>query len=561
MDLLLTPALYALEAEALAREGPGVLMHRAASALAFHAARILRRLPVRGSDSGRHAKTPDRFDLPESSMQARTQPAIQVWLGPGNNGGDALLAGLMLAEQGHRVIAVDVFPQANRPADAAAVFQMAQAPNSAADRGARLTWWQPAQAIDALQADEGAWLILDGLFGIGLKRPMQAPLTDLIQAANARNPERVRVLAVDIPSGLNADTGMPVSLNRDIDTAFSWHTDCGIPIADAVVRADLTLTFLADKPGLHTGQAAQWCGEIILDRLGYDLPPSLPSHGRLFTQRDAMPLIPRRHGDAHKGRFGDLLVIEGAPATQGAALLALLGAQAVGTGRLYLGQDRSGSASAMHPEFMARLLKPADPGPADAVVIGCGLGQDARARSMLREILTAQIPCVLDADALNLIAGDSAFEGLLESETPRVMTPHPLEAARLLGCSVAQVQADRIRAALKLARSYRSVIVLKGAGSVVADPMDNWSINASGGPLLAVAGTGDVLAGVIGGLMAQGLVPESAARLGTWLHGSAADVLSTEPAWSAGIGLPASRLPQAVRQRINTLAGASERGC
>lgn len=566
MDLLRTPALYALEAKALAREGPGVLMHRAATALAFHASRMLRGLPARAADRSLAPNSPSDLRMTRASVREPIQPSVQVWAGPGNNGGDALLAGLILAEQGHRVIAVDFFPRARRPADAAAVFLAAQAPDAATGRSARLTWWHADQAITALKDDEGVWLILDGLFGIGLKRPMQAPLTELVEAANARDAKRIQILAVDIPSGLNADTGMPIS--------------------DVAVRADRTLTFLANKPGLHTGQAAHWCGEVVVDLLGCNLPsgasldtdtsdlgkanegnahadgntaPASQLQGRLFTEQDARPLIPRRSGDAHKGRFGDLLVIEGAPATQGAALLALLGAQAVGAGRLYLGQDRGAQASALHPEFMARLLKPTDPGPADAVVIGCGLGQDARAQSVLKEILTLKIPCVLDADALNLIASNIDLHVLIASDTPRVMTPHPLEAARLLGCSVPLVQADRISAALQLARRYRSTIVLKGAGSVVADPQGHWSINSSGGPLLAVAGTGDVLAGVIGGLLAQGLAPASAARVGTWLHGAAADAMSAESSWSAGIGLPASRLAQAVRERINALCGEYER--
>lgn len=555
MELLRTPELRALEAREIARAGPGILMQRAAQGIARCAGKLLRTLPARGDPA---------------------RPWVLVCMGPGNNGGDALQAGLLLADRGHRVVGLDLFATSTRPIDANAVWQAAQ-------RSSALSWWTLEQTLAWLAASSSCGLVLDGLFGIGLRRAIDGPCARLIGALNERNADRIQVLSVDVPSGLGADTGQPVD-------------------AGPVIRADLTLTLLANKPGLNTGEASRWCGRILLDSLGIHADDggvlntsqaiSLfgrainPLHdiGTLFDEAQARALAPRRVRDAHKGRFGDLLVIQGAPSTQGAALLALLGAQAVGAGRLYLGQDDLAPAPAFHPEFMSRAVRPDALGPAQALVLGCGLGQDERAQAFVKAVLALPVPHVLDADALNVLAqiehndaktgAESAasvsaspsggtHSDSLDTHAHRVsnsacvMTPHPLEAARLLGCSVQAVQADRIRSAQAIARCHHCTVVLKGAGTVVADPAGTWSINASGGPLLAVAGTGDVLAGVIGGLLAQGLAAPQAARLGVWLHGAAADAMSAQPAWAAGIGLPASRLADAIRDCLNRLAAPS----
>ena len=563
MDLLRIPELQALEAREIERAGPGVLMQRAARAVARWAGTLLRTLPAQG---------------------APACPWVLVCMGPGNNGGDALQAGLLLADRGHRVVVLDLFETSTRPTDAAAVWQ-------AAKRSSALSWWTLEETLDWLAASCSCGLVLDGLFGIGLRCAIEGPSARLIKALNGRDAGRIQVLSVDLPSGLGADTGQPVE-------------------AGPVVRADLTLTLLANKPGLHTGEASRWCGHIVLDAIGIQAdaartlnpaqaidtpgPAVNPPHaiGTLFDEAQARTLAPRRARDAHKGRFGDLLVIQGAPSTQGAALLALLGAQAVGTGRLYLGQDTLAAAPAFHPEFMSREVRPDALGSAQTIVLGCGLGQDARARAFVQAVLALPQPRVLDADALNLLAqieqhdskagaasaASAAPAGIdraipsgeersnstfthdhRSSKSVCVMTPHPLEAARLLGCSVQAVQADRIRSAQDIAQRHQCTVVLKGAGTVVADPEGTWSINASGGPLLSVAGTGDVLAGVIGGLLAQGLSAPQAARLGVWLHGAAADALSAQPAWAAGIGLPASRLAEAIRERLNRLAAPDAR--
>lgn len=504
--LLTTPAIREIERRGLAATAPGTLMARAADAVAAACATLLRRLP---------ARTP-----------------VLALAGPGNNGGDALLAALRLAERGWAVRALALSPDEPAAEDARRAWRAWQATGRPIGR--------PADAPAALS---DAPLVIDGLFGIGLARPLPPPAAALAEAVAAAG---LTVVAVDVPSGLDADRGAIVGGG-----------------AGRAIRADVTVTMIADKPGLHTGAGPGLAGRVVVAGLGLDAEPargSAPS-GTLYDGEPLGRLLPARAPDAHKGRFGDLLVIAGAPAMRGATTLAVLGAQAVGCGRLYVGLDEDLPADPSHPEVMSRRIAPDHPDPrralgtADAIVIGCGLGGGPGATARLMAALAHPAALVLDADGLNAIAADPALEARLQaragSGARTVLTPHPLEAARLLGTDTGSVQGDRIAAATAIARRLGGVVVLKGAGSVIASPDGRWSLNASGGPLLSVAGTGDVLAGVIGGLLAGGLGAEEAARVGAWLHGAAADRLAALPGWSRGIGLPASRLPDAIRETVN----------
>jgi ADP-dependent NAD(P)H-hydrate dehydratase / NAD(P)H-hydrate epimerase len=507
--------------------------------------------------------------------------------GPGNNGGDALLAALLLADRGWAVNGLALTRTEPSASDARRVWRQWQ------ERGFVL---REPEAIEALLA-EGP-LVIDGMFGIGLARGLAGD-ADTIARRLARAP--VSVVSVDVPSGLDADRGCIVG-----------------GTGATAVRADVTVTMIADKPGLRTGMGCELAGRIVLADLGLDparsedpaapatapaaaqaapeltapsapapgvahpadhaagtgLDSALPAFGRRaagrLVDRDSVRgLLPARGRNTHKGRFGDVLVVEGAPSMQGASILAALGAQAVGTGRLYLG--RSGTAGAdtalgsSSPELMSRPLDldADDPlialGRATAIVVGCGLGSGAAATRTLEQALSHPAALVLDADGLNAVAATPGLHARLIARARAgrisVLTPHPLEAARLLATDVREVQRDRLKAAHRLAVLSGACVVLKGAGSVIALPDGRWSINGSGGPILSVAGTGDVLAGAIGGLLAAGLSASDAARLGTWLHGAAGDRLASSPDWAASIGLPASRLPEAIRECVNRLGG------
>jgi hydroxyethylthiazole kinase-like uncharacterized protein yjeF len=524
--LLSTSAIRALESRGLAATPAGTLMSRAADAIAQACVVLLRRLP---------ARTP-----------------VLALAGPGNNGGDALLAALRLADRGFAVHGLALTLAPPTASDACAVHALWAA------RGLPLA---APDTLGALLKD--APLVIDGLFGIGLARPLPP---DAIAIVERLARARVTVVAVDVPSGLDADTGSVV----------------GGPGA-AAVRADVTVTMIADKPGLHTGAGCDHAGRVLVADLG--LPeigiapapgtdssacggeaPARDAVGCLVDESAVRRLLPPRPRNAHKGRYGDVLVIAGAPAMRGASLLAMLGAQAVGAGRIHLVGDAAVATDPREPELMTRRIDRAatEPerrlGPAHAIVAGCGFGRpDAAGRRTLEAALRHPAALVLDADGLNAIATDAGLRAALRERAargrPSVLTPHPLEAARLLGTDAAEVQRDRLAAASRLAAESGACVVLKGAGTVVALPDGRWSMNASGGPILSVAGTGDVLAGAIGGLLAGGLAPVDAATLGVWLHGAAGDALAAEPQWRGSIGLPASRLRDAIRARINRLAG------
>jgi hydroxyethylthiazole kinase-like uncharacterized protein yjeF len=505
--LLDSAAIRRIEAHGLAATEPGTLMARAADAVAQTCAVLLRGLPP-------------------------GTPVLAI-AGPGNNGGDALLAAMRLADRGWTVRGLALSASEPVADDAHRVWRQWHA------RGLTLA---PPDALEALLAD--APLVIDGLFGIGLSRPLPADATAIALRLAAAP---VQVVAVDVPSGIDADRGCVVGGTGDV-----------------AVRATVTVTMIADKPGLHTGAGCDHAGRVVVADLALqavDPAPGPEPAGRLVDAACVAGLLPQRPRDAHKGRFGDVLVLSGAAGMRGAAVLATLGAQATGAGRLFLGVEDGERSDPLRPELMARHLDTSldDPeqalGRATVIVAGCGLGTDALAHRKLALVLMHPAVLVLDADGLNGVAADDRMRTLLMARAvdgrPTVLTPHPLEAARLLGVDVAEVQHDRRAAARALATATGACVVLKGAGTVIAAPDGRWFVNGSGGPLLSVAGTGDVLAGTIGGLLAAELAPVDAALLGVWVHGAAGDALAALPEW---IGLPASRLPEAIRARVNRLA-------
>jgi hydroxyethylthiazole kinase-like uncharacterized protein yjeF len=317
------------------------------------------------------------------------------------------------------------------------------------------------------------------------------------------------------------------------------------------VIADHTLTFLGLKPGLFTLDGVDCAGTVHSSDLGVDTGAVAHPQGWLLNE---IPILPSpRLRNSHKGNNGSIGVLGGDSTMVGAALLTARAALLIGAGRVYAGllTEEAPAVDPVQPELMLRdgnsLL---DLNHLTALIAGPGLGRSALAEGALHRALRYPAPLVLDADALVLLAANAELRQTLAArEHPTLLTPHPGEAAALLACSVAEVQADRVASALDIAVKYRATVLLKGAGTVIAMPDGQWFINASGNPGLATAGMGDTLAGIIGGLAAQGMELDQAAMLGTYLHGAAADTLVAE---SIGpLGLTASEVALAARKLIN----------
>ncbi len=430
--------------------------------------------------------------------------ARSAWVacGPGNNGGDGLEAAIQLMAAGLQVEVTLAADAARLPSDAQDALKRAQAAGVAIS-STRLSQATPDIAIDAL-------------LGLGAHREPSGELANWVTQLNALP---CLVLAVDLPSGLNADTGQP-------------HGSLS-------VVATHTLALLTLKPGLFTGSGRDLAGEVWFDALGVNISSAPPV---AWLANTSAPATPRRHAQ-HKGSFGDVAVVGGAPGMVGAALLAARAAHAAGAGRVFVNllDPHAPGLDPQRPELMFRPAwweGPADVLRQSTVVCGCG-GGDA-VRKVLPRLLSSAGRLVLDADALNAVASDSALQQLLTARRSRdretVLTPHPLEASRLLGSSTGAVQADRLVAAQQLAERFNCVVVLKGSGSVVAAAFGTPSINASGNAALATAGTGDVLAGWLGGCWSTTSTRAlQAARHATWLHGHAADRYEFSPLRAADL--------------------------
>lgn len=415
--------------------------------------------------------------------------AQRAWIacGPGNNGGDGLDAAIHLLAAGCSVEVTLVGDPSRLPADAADAYARASAAGIVVG-----TETGPTLAPD---------LAIDAVLGLGSRRPPAGDLATLIDTLNTL---ACPVLAVDLPSGLNADTGQP-------------H-------GRACVIADHTLSLLTLKPGLFTGAGRDHAGEVWFDPLG------VTADGASAWLGGAPVLGTQRRHAQHKGSFGDLAVVGGSSGMAGAALLAARAAHAAGAGRVYvdvLDGLSPMTMDAVRPELMFRHGWWQTASAEEATVVaGCGGGTTIR--QALPRLLSSAGRLVLDADALNAIAADPALATLLSARSARqretVLTPHPLEAARLLNTDTATVQSDRLASAGRLARQFASVVVLKGSGSVIAGPDAALWINGTGNAALASAGTGDVLAGWIGGCWsAAACTALEAARHATWLHGLAAE--------------------------------------
>lgn len=440
--------------------------------------------------------------------------AILVVAGPGNNGGDALVAARHLRQWWFNVTVVFA-GRAEKLSDDAAK--------------ARQEWLAAGGSVlDALPARRDWGLVIDGLFGIGLERDLGNPYLALVEAINGLH---CPVLSIDVPSGLAADTGR---------------------VRGAAVRAAHTITFIGLKPGLLTADGPEHCGQIHLRDLGLDAASIAAPSVWVIEERSVASWLPSRSRNSHKGLFGPVAILGGAPGMTGAALLAGRAALKLGAGLVYVGFI--GRAPGVDPQQPELMLRPADEvtglAQLNCLVAGPGLGQSVDAAQHLESALKGALPLVLDADALNLVAGFPHLQKLLKSRQERtIATPHPAEAARLLGTDAAGIQGNRLAAAIDIARRLRVHVALKGAGTVCALPDGRSFINTSGNPGMASAGMGDVLSGVLGALLAQGLDAERALLLGVYLHGAAADEAVAKGL--GPVGLTASEVIEKARQLLN----------
>ena len=443
-----------------------------------------------------------RFVMARTSVDAR----IVLFAGPGNNGGDALACATELASAGYAPHVVLLAAPERLPPDAHAAWRRAReisTPGTGGDAMAgrvRITYGLPTAPCAA------DWVV-DGLFGIGLQRPLTGVYAEAVTAIAQARAGGARVLALDVPSGVDADLG-------------SMTSSC-------CVSADHTLSFIALKPGLLTGAALDHVGELHLDtlELAFTQAPTLTAYGLNDARSNQMPLA----ATAHKGSRGTLRVIGGAAGMLGAALLASRAAMRSGAGKVHVAwlATPHPQVDPLMPEVMMHATTAREvAADATALVAGCGMGRSAQARRVLAALLEREVPLLLDADALNLIAHSKTLQARVAARSAAtVLTPHPAEAARLLAVRTSEVQDDRLRAARELAARFHGIAVLKGAGTIVDDGRSA-TINTTGNALLATAGTGDVLAGMIGALLAQGYAAATAARIGVALHGAAADALS-----------------------------------
>ncbi len=448
------------------------------------------------------------------SLMREKDKRILVVAGPGNNGGDALVVARHLKQWWFDVAVVFTGDESKLPADARAALK------AWTDSGGQLYGDVPS----AFRQD----LIVDGLFGIGMQRPLEGHYATLVQWINGSGS---RVLALDIPSGLHADTG-----------AILGHA----------VRADHTITFLGLKPGLLTLDGPDHAGEVHVDGLDIDIPEQTTPGGWLIPESILGNVLAPRPRNSHKGTFGTVGIIGGESGMTGAALLAGRAALKLGAGKVRIGLlADSPVVDTEQPELMLRPAQDVLKMPElDCMACGPGLGRTQAAGHALAAVLAHAAPLVLDADALNLLAEDSGLQKALRTRnSPSLLTPHPAEAARLLGRTTHEIQSDRIAAALEIASRFNASVVLKGSGSICALAAGDWYVNVTGNPGMASAGMGDVLTGILAALLAQGADAEVALLAGVYLHGAAADLLVEQG--TGPVGMTASEVIDAARARLN----------
>ena len=444
---------------------------------------------------------------------------IVVLVGSGNNGGDGYIVASLAKEFGWHVTLGAIDPNKKLTGDALQAQQ-----NWLTTQGKILPW----QDLELSNFD----VIVDALLGTGLSGQVKE---DFAQAINGINQACVPVLSIDIPSGLHADLGYALG-------------HC--------VQANCTVTFVAKKIGLTTGQGKSYTGKLIYNDLGIgETFATLAKPAAHLIRFAHLPKLAKRADNAHKGLFGRLLCIGADQGMPGSIRMTSEAALRSGAGlvRAYCHPDNRLAIAMGRPELMLssdnfeqQLTW------ASVFALGPGLGQNHWGTNLFTQVFKHlkqhSKPLVLDADGLNLLAADkTGLHQLLDSKRT-VLTPHPAEAGRLLGCKTSQIEEDRLASATQIARKYQAVCVLKGAGSIISDGQQSW-ISQDGNPGMATGGMGDVLTGIIAALLCQGMSATQAALFGVCLHGGAADKVASQYGQR---GMLATDLFEPIRVLINS---------
>jgi len=444
---------------------------------------------------------------------------IAVIAGKGNNGGDAFAAARHLM----RNFSTEIISLADRDSvsgDAGTFLDILE------NLGADIKYCTGPDSVSEIRnIINSSDLIIDGIFGTGIRGDIRGFYADVISAINESGK---RILSVDIPSGINGETGQ---------------------VCNAAVKAEKTVTFSLPKPGLYQYPGREYAGDIIIADIGipFEAMEKVNITGELLDADFLLPHLPDRPKDGHKGTFGRVLIITGSKGMTGAGTLAALSAFKTGSGLVYLAvpgslaaiygstvpeavlfplKDQSGIISDDETGFLINKAESMD-----AVVIGPGLSQEPQIERLVNDLVAnCRVPVVIDADALNVLN----LQSLRKRSSPAVLTPHPGEFARLNGSSIGEIQEDRVRKAVQFSMQNNAIVVLKGAGTVVACPDGKYFINTTGHHCLAVAGSGDVLAGMIGSFIGQRVPADMAACLGVFIHGKCGEVLAEKNNGQAG---------------------------
>lgn len=467
-----------------------------------------------------------------SLLSERGGRRVVVLCGKGNNGGDGLVAARSLRDAGVMVEAILAAPESEFSGEARLALAAAR------EAGIQL---RTAGSREDDRFLRTADLIIDALFGTGFRGPVRGPAADLIRAANGSGRP---VLAVDIPSGVAADTGRP-------------NGEC--------IRAAATVTMGLPKVGLLVFPGAELAGSVYVADIGY--PPGLSNHSsvptHLVTSGMVRALLPERKPDSHKGDYGRVLIVAGSIGYTGAAVLATRGALRTGAGLVTLAvpetvypiiashvvegmphplPDKGGAVATDALKKLDELIQRSD-----VIAAGPGLSEAAGVRRVVERLLAAGKPLVLDADGLNVLAGRATT--LATARAPLVITPHPGELGRLVEMPAGKIQEDRLAAARSAAKRFKCTVLLKGARTVIATPEGDAYISPTGNPGMATGGMGDVLTGTIASLIGQGLNPTAAAYCGAYLHGLAADLIAAERGMAGMLASEvADHLPVAVER-------------